>query len=395
MISFDEALRIIMAEASPLGREVVPLGGAAGRVLAEPVIAAIDSPRADVSAMDGYAVRESDLAGLPAALRVVGESLPGVGWPDKIEAGTCVRIFTGAPMPDGADRVVIQEQVSSDGELACIAAQPSVGRWVRRRGGDFTKGVVVLPAGRVLDPAALIAASGADAAEVAVHRRPRIGIVTTGDELVEPGEARNAALAVPDSIGLGIAALAGAWGGETVTVTRLRDDLDAMIPVARDVVDVVDVVVVSGGASVGERDFAKAVFDPLGLELLFSKVAIRPGKPAWLGRVGETFIVGLPGNPTSALITAHLFLVPLLARLQGRTDDEALDWEPARLIAPLPSCDGRETFHRAVLRDGAVTPVEFQESHAQRVLAQSNCLVRQEANSAPIAAGEAVSVLRL
>ena len=243
---------------------------------------------------------------------------------------------------------------------------PGKAKWVRRRGRDFAKGTRSLPPG-VLGPAALIAASGADAAEVMVHRRPRIAIITTGDELVEPGEARKAALAVPDSVGLGIGALAAGWGGEMVSVIRLVDEIDCMTASARDAIDHADVVVVTGGASVGERDFAKAMFEPLGLELLFSKVSMRPGKPAWLGRAGNAFVVGLPGNPTSALITARLFLVPLLARLQGRAEQEALDWEPARLAVPLPSCDGRETFHRAVLRDGMATPVEFQELHAHRL----------------------------
>jgi molybdopterin molybdotransferase len=395
MISFDEAIERIAAAARRLPAETVPLHEAAGRVLAEPVVAAIDSPRADVSAMDGYAARGTDLADLPVSLRVVGESFPGIGWPGTLERGSCVRVFTGAPLPDGADLVVIQERVTRDGEVVQLAADPGPATWVRRRGGDFAKGETIVPAGRPLDPAALIAAAGADASSVEVYRRPRAALLSTGDELVEPGDARNADLAVPDSVAFGIAALAAQWGGDVVRRARLRDHLDAMIEAARDALPVADVLVVSGGASVGDRDFAKAMFEPLGLELLFSKVAIRPGKPAWFGRVGDTLILGLPGNPTSALVTARLLLAPLLALLQGRPDRDALEWEPARVRTALSACDARETFHRAMLSNGEAAAVDFQESHGQRSLAQANVLIRQPAGSPAVAVGEIVALLRL
>lgn len=395
MISFDETIRLIASAAQPIGREVVPLDQAAGRVLAEPVIAAIDSPRADVSAMDGYAVRSGDLGVSPVALRVIGESVPGAGSHVLVEPGTCVRIFTGGPIPSGADGVVIQERVTRDGELARIEADPGPARWVRRKGGDFAAGDTILRQGLLIDPAALIAAAGADLAAVTVARRPRVMLLSTGDELVEPGRASETPLAVPDSVGPGITALASRWGGDVVGHVRLRDDLEALQAAAAKAVEEADVVVVSGGASVGERDFAKAMFNPLGMQLLFSKVAIRPGMPVWFGRSNAALILGLPGNPTSALITARLFLAPLLALLQGRPIEEALDWEPARLSGSLPACDSRETFHRAILRGGEAMPVEFQESHAQRALAQSNALIRQAAGSAEIAPGKSVWLLRL
>ena len=395
MISFDQAIEIIRGAARPIGTETVTLGEAAGRVLAAPVIAAMDSPRADVSAMDGYAVRSADLSAFPATLQVIAESLPGEGWPGTVEPGTCVRIFTGAPLPQGADRIVIQEQVRRDGDSAIIDSDPDPATWVRPRGKDFRAGDEVLARGRLLDPAALIAAAGADLAELEVFVRPRLALLSTGDELVEPGEARMAALAVPDSASLGVAALAGQWGGQVVSRARLFDDLDMMKPAARDAGEIADVVVVIGGASVGERDFAKAMFEPLGLEPLFSKISMRPGKPAWFGRIGETLVLGLPGNPTSALVTARLLLAPLLAAMQGRPTEQALAWEPARLAAALPPCDLRETFHRARLGSGVVSLVEFQESHAQKALAQADILVRQIANSPASPSGEIVQVLRL
>jgi molybdopterin molybdotransferase len=395
MISFDQAIAIIRSAARPLGTETVALREAAGRVLAAPVIAAIDSPRANVSAMDGYAVRGADLSGFPATLQIAGESFPGEGWAGTVMPGTGVRIFTGAPLPQGADRMVIQEQVRRDGESAIIDCDPGPTTWVRLRGKDFGAGDELLLAGRLLDPAALIAAAGADVAEVEVFVRPRLALLSTGDELVDPGEARMTALAVPDSASLGVAALATQWGGQVVSRARQCDDLAALKTAAAESVASADIIVVIGGASVGERDFAKAMFEPLGLELLFAKISIRPGRPAWLGRVGDTLVLGLPGNPTSALVTARLLLAPLLAAMQGRPVEQALAWEPARLATPLPPCDLRETFHRARIISGDVSLVDFQESHAQKALAQADILVRQIANSPASHSGEIVRVLRL
>ena len=395
MISFDEAIAIIGSAAMPLGAETIALGAAVGRVLAEPVIASIDSPRADVSAMDGYAVRSADLCSYPASLRIVGESLPGRGWGGKLDPGTCVRIFTGAPLPAGADRIVIQEQVRREGDTANIDSGAGPATWVRPQGRDFRSGDEILPAGRRLDPSALIAAAGADAAEVKAFDRPRVAMLATGDELVAPGEARTALLAVPDSASLGVAALAEQWGAQVVGHRRAPDDLEQLRSAADRAVASADVIVVIGGASVGERDFAKVIFEPLGLELRFSKISIRPGKPAWFGRAGEKLVLGLPGNPTSALVTARLLLAPLIAGMQGQSADQALAWEPARLATPLRECDQRETFHRAVLKGGQASLADFQESHAQKALAEADVLLRQPAHSPPIAAGETVQVLRL
>ena len=395
MISFDEAIAIIDDAARPLGTERVAIDQASGRVLAAPVVAAIDSPRADVTAMDGYAVRGADLGTYPLELKLVGESFPGSGWEGSVEARQCVRIFTGAPLPAGADRIVIQERARRDGHTVLIDSDPGPATWVRPRGKDFRAGDKVLPAGRLLDPAPLIAAAGADAAEVEVFVRPRIVLLSNGDELVEPGQARAAALAVPDSASLGVAALAGRWGSQVICRRCLPDDPAQMEGAAAGAIDSADLVVVIGGASVGDRDFAKAMFEPLGLDLLFDKISIRPGKPAWLGRVGTKLVLGLPGNPTSALVTARLLLAPLLAAMQGRPLEQALAWESARLAAPLPACDLRETFHRATLAGGEATPIDFQESHAQQALAEANVLVRQPANSNPLRVGEEVALLRL
>lgn len=394
MISFDEAIGSIEAAARPLGSEMLALDRAAGRVLAAPVFGAIDSPRADVSAMDGYAVRSADLVTFPLGLTVAGESLPGAPSAETVEPGTCARIFTGAALPKGADRIVIQEQVRREGDQAIIEAA-SAKSWVRPKASDFCTGDELLPTGRLLDPAALIAAAGGDVAEALVFIRPRLALLVTGDELVDAGTARSSPFAVPDSVSFGIAALAETWGAEIVRRTRLRDELEAMAAAARDAADCADVIIVTGGASVGERDFAKAMFEPLGLELLFSRVAIRPGMPAWFGRAAGKLVLGLPGNPTSALVTARLLLAPLLALMHGRSMADALPWKSAPLATPLPACDSRETFHRARLLGDAVETLSFQESHAQKALADADSLVRQPAHSPPIPAGETVQVLRL
>jgi molybdopterin molybdotransferase len=393
MISFDQAVELIRSVAVPLGSETVSLSSAAGRILAAPVVAHIDSPRADVSAMDGYAVRDADLTAFPASLRVVGESFAGAAWSGAVAEGTCARIFTGAPVPSGADRIVIQENVRRDGDRAIIDAHPDGASHIRKRASDFATGDELLAAGRELDARAIVAAAAADAAEVCVYRRPRLHILSTGDELAEPGMANSVADALPDSVSLGIAVLAGQWGADCAARTRLRDDLRAMQAAASVALDSADLIVVTGGASVGERDFAKAMFEPLGLELLFASVAIKPGKPVWLGRAGSAIVIGLPGNPTSAMVTARLLLAPLLAGLRGQPIEAALRWRAASLGEPLPECGGRETFHRGRWRDGAVQLLGNQDSGAQKALADADLLVRQRANSPALAPGASVEVL--
>ena len=393
MIGFDEAVALVRECARPLGPETVPLEDAAGRVLAAPVTARIDSPRSDVSAMDGYAVRDADLAAFPARLRLVGESFAGHGWDGAIGERECVRIFTGAPVPGGADRVVIQEIVRREDEIAIIAEHPGKARHIRPRGGDFRQGEELLATGRLLGARALVAAAAADVDEVQTHRRPRVHILSTGDELAEPGTAAAISDAIPESVSFGIAALAAQWGGAVGARQRLRDELESMQRAAAQAVADADLVVVTGGASVGERDFAKSMFEPLGLEILFSKVAIKPGKPVWLGRAGKTLVIGLPGNPTSALVTARLLLAPLLAGLSGRQLSEALGWRRAPLAAQVKECGAREIFHRARWKNEAVEIFSNQDSSAQKVLAQADVLVRQSANAPAMKAGELVEVL--
>lgn len=393
MISFDEAIELIRSVARPLGTETIALAQASGRVLARPVVAQIDSPRSDVSAMDGYAVRDCDLGAFPESLQLIGESFAGAGWHGPLAPGTCARIFTGAPVPAGADRVVIQENVRREGDLAIIADDPGAARHIRKRGSDFAAGDELLSPGRLLDPRALIAAAGADVARLEVQCRPRVHILSTGDELAEPGAARERADAIPESVSFGVSALARQWGADDLGTTRLRDDLQRMKEIARVAVEDSDLVVVTGGASVGEKDFARTMFEPLGLELIFSKVSIKPGKPVWLGRVRDSLIAGLPGNPTSAMVTARLILAPLLAGLTGRPIEQALAWRAMPLESPLGSCGGRETFHRGRSINGAAEILSFQDSSAQKALAEADLLVRQLAAAPGLKPGDRVDVL--
>lgn len=393
MISFDEAVELVRRTALPLGVESVGLEVAAGRVLASPVVARIESPRADVSAMDGYAVRNADLADLPARLTVAGESFAGAGWNGELKIAECARIFTGAPIPPGADRVVIQEKVRREGNVAVIENDPGKAFHIRSRGGDFEKGDELVAVGRPLDPRAIVAAAAADLAQVDVYLRPWVRVLSTGDELAEPGTAARANDFIPESVSLGVAALAREWGAEFMGRMRLRDDLDSMKAAAVSAIVDADVVIVTGGASVGERDFAKAMFEPTGLELIFSKVAIKPGKPVWLGRTGNTLVMGLPGNPTSALVTARLLLAPLLAGMTGRNCDDALRWRRMALAAPLKECGARETFHRARWDGKEAEVLSNQDSSAQKALAEADLLVRQRANSPARSAREFVDVL--
>ncbi|GAA4033870.1 molybdopterin molybdotransferase MoeA [Sphingomonas rosea] len=393
MISFDAAFALLAGAARPLGSETVPLAEAAGRILVEPVHAMVDAPFADLSSMDGYAVREADLAALPAALPVAGESAAGGGPVASLPPGAAMRIFTGAPVPAGADRVVMQEQVRREGDRALFDERPGAARFIRVAGSDFRTGDLLLAAGTRLDPRNLVAAAAGDVGEVTVGRRPRVGLIATGDELAEPGRARAARGQIPDSISVALAALVAEAGGLVAGQRRLRDDPAALREGAAAALAEANLVVVTGGASVGERDYAKTMFAEIGLDLIFSKVAIKPGKPVWLGRVGHRLVLGLPGNPTSALVTARLFLLPLLRGLSGGEPRDALRWRMAPLGRALEATGPRETFARAVLEDGAVKLLGQQDSGAQLALAQAELLIRLAPGTAPVPAGTMVPVL--
>lgn len=393
MIGFDEACSAITDLPDRTRTERVPIDRAAGRVLAADIVAALDAPRRDVSAMDGYAVREADLATLPARLVLAGESFPGQSGLPEVRAGTCARIFTGAPVPPGADRIVIQEDVRREGDVAIFETPLGSGRHIRRQGGDFRAGETLLAAGTRLDARAIVVAAAADLPAIEVRRRPRVVVLGTGDELAEPGTARDHPAAIPESVSFGVAAMAAQWGADCAGRRRLPDDPALLERAAAEALDEADLILVTGGASVGEKDYAKAMFAPTGLELIFAKVAIKPGKPVWLGRARGKLVLGLPGNPTSALVTARLFLAPLLLRLSGGDPVGALRWRDAPLAAALPANGDRETFVRARWEGSRVAPLPDQDSGAQRALVAAALLIRRSPGAPAHDAGAPVDIL--
>ena len=396
MITYDHACALIGALPERTGTESLPVANAQGRVLARDVVALLDAPRQTVSAMDGYAVRDADLVQLPARLRILGAVFAGEAGKQQVPEAACVRIFTGAPLPAGMDRVVIQEHVQREGEIAVFDSAPGIARHIRTQGSDFRSGDALLAAGTRLSAHGLVAAAGADLAEVSVFKRPRIAVLSTGDELREPGQARADDNGIPESASLGAIALAEQWGATCVHQARLPDVLETLEQAAAQALDVADIVIITGGASVGERDYAKAMFAPHGLELIFSKVAIKPGKPVWLGRAKGKLVLGLPGNPTSALVVARLFLAPLLQQMSGADASSALRWQSAILAEPMPPGGEREEFVRARwTNDGRAQPLQNRDSSAQRTLAEAELLLRRPAGAAALQKGECVPVLRL
>lgn len=393
MISLEDALARIVAEARPLGTEQIGLGAAHDRVLAVDLAARGDAPRAAVSAMDGYAVRDADIGALPATLPVAARVFAGAADAVPLEPGTCARVFTGAPVPPNADRVVIQELVRTDDGQAVFETQPGEGRHIRKSGSDFRRGDILLEAGARLTARAMVAAAAADHETILVYRLPSVVILGTGDELAEPGQAFETPGAIAESVSFGVSGLAREWGGEVTGRRRLPDDPEALKDAAHAALSDADVVVVTGGASVGERDYARDMFASPDLEMIFSKVAIKPGKPVWFARVGAKKILGLPGNPTSAMVTARLLLAPLIAGLSGRNPAEALAWRAAIAGAALGPVGDRETLERGRIENGVAVRLRDQDSGAQRALAQADVLIRRSPGDGAVATGEQVVVL--
>lgn len=392
MISFDEAIARLSNVAKPLGPETVSLSEASGRRLAKDVTARLDSPRSAVSAMDGYAVRSADLRP-DTPFAVIGGSFPGRPFGKPVKAGECVRIFTGAPVPEGADRVVIQENAARDGDRVSFSGSFDGPAHIRAAGSDFGKGETLLTAGHRLNPRALVAAAAADAAKLDVFRRADVFVLATGDELKSPGEAHLTSDGIPDSLSAALIAFIQDWGGVPVGQAKIADDPGILQAAAQQALEHADVVLVTGGASVGEKDFARDMFDFANPEEVFSKCAIKPGKPVWLSAIGGGLVLGLPGNPTSAMVTARLFLAPLLTGLEGGDPAEALHWQERTLSGAIGRNGGRETFHRARLSGADVEPLGTHDSGAQAALAGSDLLIRQAADHVGYSDGETVRTL--
>jgi len=392
MIGFEDAVARIVSLAVPTGSEQLPLEQAAGRTLAAPVMARSSMPAQDVSAMDGYAVRDADTQAVPFRLPVRGESFAGSEPSIVLTPGTACRIFTGAPVPQGADRVIVQENIERDGDTARVVRPFGPGRHIRKAGSDFRKGDILLPAGHRLDWHSMTTAAAADRSDVEVFRAPRLVILATGDELAAPGHAHERAGAIAESNSFGVRSLAKGCGAEVLRSLRLPDDRNMLMSAANSALADANLVVVIGGASVGEKDYSREMFGG-NLDYVFPKVAIKPGKPVWLAKAGSRLVLGLPGNPTSALVTARLFLAPLLAGLSGRHPSTALAFERRRCLDAIPETGGRETFLRAIRTETGVKLAVSQDSSSQLTLAHSNILIRREAGAPAVVPGGNVTVL--
>jgi len=397
LLSVAEALERVLADAVPLPAEEVPLEEATGRVLAHDLTARRTQPPADVSAMDGYAVRASDVAQAPARLKVIGEVPAGRPFNAKVGPGEAARIFTGGFLPDGADAVVIQELTKCDGDWVEVQKPSVAGRNVRRRGLDFNKGDKLFAKGHRLTARDLALVAGMNHPLVPVYRKPKVALFATGDELVPPGNEPGPGQIVYSN-GFALAALIREEGGDVTDLGVVGDKLDATIATVRDARDCcADILVTTGGASVGEYDFVNRALAAEGLALSFWKIAMRPGRPLMHGRLGAMQVLGVPGNPVSSYVCAFLFLVPLLRKLTGR-DDLITPTETATLGCDLPGNDERADYLRATLTYSpdrpVATPFFIQDSSMMAPLAKADCLLIREPRAPPAKAGSPCTIIR-
>jgi molybdopterin molybdotransferase len=381
LLPVAEALERLLDDAKPLEAEIVPLAQAAGRVLAAPLVALRTQPPFPASAMDGYAVRAADVALVPARLRLTGTAAAGKQFGGAVGPGEAVRIFTGAPVPEGADTIAIQENVRTlDGGSIEVFETVAQGRHIRRAGLDFSQGDTLLAAGRILDAAAVSLAASANHPALSVIRKPLVALIATGDELLPPGSVPG-----PDQIiasnAVGVAAIAQAAGARVLDLGIAPDRLDAISALVRTAVEAkADIIVTLGGASVGDHDLVQKALTGLGMSLDFWKIAMRPGKPLMFGRLGATRCFGLPGNPVASLVCSHLFLKPLMASLAGRPHQQ--DMREATLAKAMAANDQRQDYVRAVVERTPAglmaTPFAVQDSSMLRSMADANGLIVRE-----------------
>ncbi|WP_212524637.1 gephyrin-like molybdotransferase Glp [Actibacterium sp. MT2.3-13A] len=390
MISVEEALSHVFDLVAPVGIETVPLAEAAGRVLAEPVQAKRSQPPFAASAMDGYALKGAE-AEPHAMFKVIGTAAAGHGFGGRVGPGQAVRIFTGAPVPEGADRVIIQEDVTARGDMITLGHDLDAGPHIRPAGNDFASGATV-EAPRRLSPADLSLLAAMNLPEIPVRRRPVVAIIATGDELVTPGENPG-----PDQIiasnNFGLKALVEAEGAEARLLPIARDTR-ASLETVFGLAEGADLILTSGGASVGDHDLVGAVAAGLGMEQSFYKVAMRPGKPLMAGRMGAAAMIGLPGNPVSSLVCGHVFVRPALRAMLG------LGAAPAPrhsgiLAAPIGANGPREHYMRARITPDGLSVFDRQDSALLSVLAEADALVVRPPHDGPRAAGERVAYLSL
>jgi molybdopterin molybdotransferase len=394
-----EALARVLADAEPLPAQPTPLADAHGRVLGTDLAALRTQPPADVSAMDGYAVRAADVAKVPARLKLVGEVAAGHPFEGTVGHGEAARIFTGGVLPPGADTIVIQENATKEGDIVVVGTGTGIGRHIRVAGLDFKQGSALLAKGRRLSDRDLALAAAMNHPTVPVHRRPKVAVLATGDELVMPGATPGFGEIVYSN-GYATMALARREGCEVMDLGIVPDRLEETAAAVRRARDLgADLLVTSGGASVGDYDLVQKALAAEGLALSFWKVALRPGRPMMHGRLGAMHVLGLPGNPVSAYVCAVLFLVPLIRRLAGRQDVEPV-LATALLGCDLPANDERADYLRATLAPGpdgtpVATPAAVQDSSMLVPLAAADCLLVREPHAAAAKAGSRCTIIKL
>jgi molybdopterin molybdotransferase len=397
LLSVEEARRRVLAEIGELEAERVALAEARGRVAAEEILAKLSHPPAPVSAMDGYALRSEDAGAMPVRLRRIGASRAGARFEGALVPGACVRIFTGAAVPEGADTIALQEDSEEAGEEVVIREVAPPGRFIRRAGMDFSAGQAVAAKGRILTARDLGLLASSGHGEVMVRRRPKVAILSTGDELVPPGEAPG-----PDQIvcsnGIALASAVESWGAQALDLGIAVDDVDA-IAAAADRAMGADILITTGGASVGEHDLVQAGIAQRGFVSSFWRIAMRPGKPLMFGSIGALPMLGMPGNPVSAMVCALLFLRPALMKMMG-VEPVGPVFETAALGAAMGANDRREEYVRGRLERGAdgrltATPFSAQDSALQLGLARADCLLRRPPHAPPAAEGDPVDIIRL
>jgi len=399
LLSVEEALSRVLDGVEPLPSETVPIAEASGRVLAADLAALRSQPPAAVSGMDGYAVRAADVGGGRAELKLIGEVAAGRPFAGSVGPGEAARIFTGGVVPPGADAVIVQEQTERHGDIVVVAGSAQPGKHIRREALDFARGEMLLRRGRRLSARDIALAAAMNHAEIPVRRRPKVAILATGDELVPPGT--NPGLGqIVSANGLALSALARAEGAEARDFGIVPDRIEPTVA-ALDRMRTwgADVLVTTGGASVGEHDLVQRALAAQGMTLAFWKVAVRPGRPMMHARIEKTRVLGLPGNPVSAYVCAFIFLVPLLRRLTGRSDLASMT-ESAVLGRELAENDERADYLRATLErrpDGTLVATAFavQDSSMLASLAAADCLIIREPYAPAAPAGSRCAILEL
>src|SRR5205085_7413311 len=403
MIPVAEAIDIVLAQTSALPVESVAISGSSGRILAEDIIADTDLPPFDRAQMDGYAVRADDVANIPARLKIVGESAAGAGWHHEMKAGEAVRIMTGAPVPVGADavqQVELTRELNSDGGAGQVEILQSVevGRSIVRRGDEIKAGETVLRAGEDINAQTIATLASFGYANAKVGRRPRVAVMATGSELVDVGQ-KPARDQIRDSNNYMIEAYAKLAGATVERLLLAGDDRDELKKEMTAAIERCDVLITSGGVSMGVYDFTKAAFKDLGAEIFFERVALRPGKPTVFGRIGKTLLFGLPGNPVSVAVTFNLFARTALRAMQG-ANEPMLRHEYGVLARDLKGSADRESYLPAVLRTDekgtlVAEPLKWGGSSDFVSFARATALINVPANAITIAAGSAVRIVQL